>query len=516
MAALWTGGPAAAATFTVDTTADAHDDLPGDGVCADALGDCTLRAAVDEANALAGPDVVDIPAGTYVLTTDWADGLGDATYDSLEVTSDITFYGAGMGLTVVSGNGEGPCFSFLGTAADPPLVDIYDMTITRGGSEYWRLGGNIYSTDTYLQLHSVEVSEGHSDNPCCTRLQSYGGGIAAFGTGTVILDSSYVHDNVAYSGDEHWGYAGFGGGIYSEGDLYVVESTIEDNVARGDGWIVWAYGGGIFNAGVLYMNDSVVTGNWATEEGGGIYNSGYALVENSTFDRNRADDGAILIEWRDWPIDGGGIVNTGTLDMSSSTVSRNFSGTGGGVYQGGTGTLNLENVTISNNEADTGGGLAAASGTVTLSSVTIASNVATGAGDTGGLHVVSAAVSLWNSLLGRNNSYPNDPDCSGTVTSFGNNLVSVSEVGGVPKCVGLLASDLRGTDAVPINPRIRPLGSYGGTTETRKLLQGSRAVDAGNDALCPPDDQRGRSRPFDANGDGVATCDIGSFEISPH
>ena len=38
--------------------ANAGDAAPGDGVCADALGRCTLRAAIQEANALAGADVI--------------------------------------------------------------------------------------------------------------------------------------------------------------------------------------------------------------------------------------------------------------------------------------------------------------------------------------------------------------------------------------------------------------------------------------------------------------------------
>ena len=43
--------PAGAATFVVNSTGDTPDAAPGDGVCADASGDCTLRAAIREANA---------------------------------------------------------------------------------------------------------------------------------------------------------------------------------------------------------------------------------------------------------------------------------------------------------------------------------------------------------------------------------------------------------------------------------------------------------------------------------
>ena len=46
---------------------------PSDGLCADITGDCTLRAAVQEANALEGADTISIPAGVYTLTIEGAD-----------------------------------------------------------------------------------------------------------------------------------------------------------------------------------------------------------------------------------------------------------------------------------------------------------------------------------------------------------------------------------------------------------------------------------------------------------
>src|SRR4030065_2429571 len=63
-------GTSRAATFTVNSTADAVDANPGDGVCETAPGNgvCTLRAAVQEANALPGADTINLPAGIYLLT----------------------------------------------------------------------------------------------------------------------------------------------------------------------------------------------------------------------------------------------------------------------------------------------------------------------------------------------------------------------------------------------------------------------------------------------------------------
>ncbi len=66
--AAWTAsaapGAASAAVLPVDTILDAHDETPGDGIChANALVNCSYRAALEEANALPGADQIrfDIP-----------------------------------------------------------------------------------------------------------------------------------------------------------------------------------------------------------------------------------------------------------------------------------------------------------------------------------------------------------------------------------------------------------------------------------------------------------------------
>jgi len=53
-----------AAVFTVNSTNDNPDQVPGDGFCADFFGQCTLRAALQETNQLAGADVVFVPRST--------------------------------------------------------------------------------------------------------------------------------------------------------------------------------------------------------------------------------------------------------------------------------------------------------------------------------------------------------------------------------------------------------------------------------------------------------------------
>jgi hypothetical protein len=59
-----------------------------------------------------------------------------------------------------------------------------------------------------------------------------------------------------------------------------------------------------------------------------------------------------------------------------------------------------------------------------------------------------------------------------------------------------------------VNPLIGPLAGNGGLTRTHALLQGSPAIDAADDALCPPADQRGTARPQGAH------CDVGAYEAT--
>jgi len=93
LAALALSLPAPAVTFVVNDTSDAHDGLVGNGVCSTpAPGVCTLRAALDEANATTGA-TIQLPAGTFTLA------LG-----SLQVQTPVTIAGAGASATTISGN----------------------------------------------------------------------------------------------------------------------------------------------------------------------------------------------------------------------------------------------------------------------------------------------------------------------------------------------------------------------------------------------------------------------------
>jgi CSLREA domain-containing protein len=97
--------------ITVTTTADGNDAAPGDGVCemTSGAGNCSLRAAIDEANATTGnPPRVVVPAGTYVLTDAGVDDTnagGDLDIDP--ATDRLLIEGQGSGAVIDADGAEG-------------------------------------------------------------------------------------------------------------------------------------------------------------------------------------------------------------------------------------------------------------------------------------------------------------------------------------------------------------------------------------------------------------------------
>jgi Right handed beta helix region len=265
--------------------------------------------------------------------------------------------------------------------------------------------------------------------------------------------------------------------------------------------------GGIFvNKGSsLSLSGSTITRNSSSatlQAGGGILNDGFLQIFDSTISGNTSSG------FRG----GGGIANgsDGSVEIDKSTISGNVSPfRGGGILNGG-GSLSITNSTISGNEArvsETLGGGIYSAGTVSISHSTITNNRG------GGINNVSGVVSLGNTILAEN---ANDRDCVGEFTSFRNNLVGFTGQNCTIKdtIFGDTRFDLVGTSSL-----LAQLADNGGSTQTHALLFGSPAIDAarfGTSARffdCPRTDQRGAARPFDGNGDGVATCDIGAFEF---
>ncbi|HEV3472301.1 MAG TPA: CSLREA domain-containing protein, partial [Actinomycetota bacterium] len=107
--------PSTAATLTVDSTGDAADSSPGDGTCGVPNGGCTLRAAIQESNALAGADLINFSIGGTPSITVLSELPAIADAVTVDGTSQPGFTGSPVvelsggntvtnGLTIQSGD----------------------------------------------------------------------------------------------------------------------------------------------------------------------------------------------------------------------------------------------------------------------------------------------------------------------------------------------------------------------------------------------------------------------------
>lgn len=496
-------------TFLVNSFKDAVDAKPGDGVCATASGECTLRAAVQEANALPGPNAINLPAGTYNLTIPGTNEEAAATGD-LDVTGDLTLTGAGAATTIIDGDRLDRILDILPGAA----LSISRLTISNGFVQSPSIddecGGAIRNFGS-LTMSDFAVSRSQiffgSGGGICNRGSLAlakgqvngnwsvpdGGGI--WSVGDVSLVAVTVMGNQAEF---------YGGGIHSEGTLTIADSTISENHTT------YAGGGISIRAGTADLMRVRVIANTTTYQGAGVFNSVDTAVADSTISGNRVDNAR-----PEFPTGGGGFFNSGMLSISRTTISGNtvaqtegtglFAGGGGGISNdrlpltAAAPTLRLANTTISANSANDGGGVHYGAGAGTATNLTISNNIAKSAG--GGVYSAGGVNATFVNTVVANNTGAN---CSGTATSLGHNLDSDGT------CDLTSPGDMRNVD-----PLLGPLADNGGPTMTHALLEGSPAIDAGSPATpgsggtaCEATDQRGVARP-----QGLA-CDIGAYESS--
>ncbi len=114
-------------TFTVDATGDAGDANPGDGACDTATGACTLRAALQEANAHAGADTIEFALGAGTPSITLTSALPSIT-DAVTVTGDTG------GATRVEINANATAGPGLYLAAGSGGSRLRSLVINRSGS----------------------------------------------------------------------------------------------------------------------------------------------------------------------------------------------------------------------------------------------------------------------------------------------------------------------------------------------------------------------------------------------
>lgn len=539
---------AQAATFVVNTTDDTDDAAPGDGVCATASANCSFRAALSEANALAGDDIITLPAGTYTQTLVAANEDLNAGGD-WDIRSNVTINGAGAITTILQAAASpATATERVIEVRSPNVVTISGVTLRHGNKTGAAAdathGGGIRNNGTLtmndcivtlnnasgaggirnervITLNNVTVSSNGCNNGGAT---CFGGGMysVSFPLSTVTINNSTFTGNTSTSPGANGFGSAAGMGIESFQDfgfnLVITGSTFSNNQGIGTG----AGGGsgngilvrGTFNSTANITNSSV-TGNFGT--GGSFSGSGITVLTSSagcvTGQFNSRLDGVTV----DNNTGGGiGLFPSGcpmSFRVVNSTVSNNDSETmGGGIraIAGGTAgglILGITNSTVSGNTATTNGGgvyIERPLPTFVLFNfinVTVTGNTAGAQG--GGIAIASDVLGLSNSIVA-NNAAPTGPDVVGFVDSqdynhFGS--TAGATIGG------------NTTNNATGDPMIGPLASNGGPTQTRMPAAGSPVVNTipngtngcGTTIIT---DQRGVARP--ASG----LCDKGSVERS--
>ena len=465
-------GSLSAAEFTVDDVNDAHDADLMDNVCRTASGKCTLRAAVEQAGAMPGTDVIVVPEGVYELTTG----------QEITIKSNLSIRGVGADKVTISGGSSSRVFRVKGGAS----VTISGVTITRGRA-YDGGGIGVWGPSSKLSLSDSTISDNASTNN---------------GAGLYISNSKAGLENVTFSSNSA---NGSGGAIYIVGKgsaLTIHKGSLTNNVSINGGGLYCSNAGGV-RIEDSSVNSNIATGNTRVAGGGGIYNYRCSISLNRvTFDQNRAEkrggavfnsSGASLsvvdstfsgnVATRE---DGGAIYSNGTLNVQTASLSANTANFGSALYDGGSATLSL--VTVSGNDARTAEGAAIYHNStleLTIRNSTIANN------GNGNVNNALGGINLTGALLADAASGTN---CVGTITSSGYNLDSD----------GSCALSGEG-DISNVNPLLLALQDNGGNTLTHGLDSGSPAIDAGPAAGCPPLDQRFYTR--------AGRCDIGAFEV---
>jgi large repetitive protein len=631
---LMIAGQARADVFVVNSTADIVDANPADGVCATSGGLCTLRAAIQQANALPGVHEIELPAGVFELTIAGPGEDAAATGD-LDILRGMTIRGAGIDATIIDGLGGDRVFHAVAGLA----LTIQDLTIrggdpggtlggavfhpgpeglsvarvrfegnsSAGGGAIFHVGASLIVTDCFFQNDVTSgsggaINKGGVGSLIIARTQfdaetanGPGGAVLYIGAATTtIVDSKFsncrsgiggaVYANggsglsVSNTPFESNQTTGLGGAIYysgtgdvaitnctlalgdgtsgagacyigTPGNLSISGSHIQNNSTSGTAGGVYFIGGGASNlsiqnsdftdntsigpggglyathGGTLTLTNVAVTGNiGAAAPGGGLYTAGHgaATISGCRIEENTLTSGP-----------GGGWYDSaaGAVTITNTSISRNATHNGvpgGGYYAALPGGLTMIGCTVADNEASgpgaDGGGLLYSSGIVanvtnstfsgnsaghwgggvlaagpmTFTNCTLADNSALAGG--GAVYRAAGAVTLRNTIL---TNSPVGGNCGGgAMTSDGSNIDSGAT------CALAGVGDLNNAD-----PKIGPLQNNGGPTFTRALLGGSPAIDSGSAVFCPGTDQRGVARPLDGNGDGVAACDRGAFEV---
>jgi hypothetical protein len=316
----------AVVNFAVNSSGDASDEFHGDGLCVTSTpGECTLRAAVEEAN-LSGGGTITVP--TLFITL---------TQGPIAIRKSMTIVGAGMKKTVISGNGVFQIFN-VGTNPNATAVaaTISDMTLRDGivtdigGAVFAGAGAtltvarcfftNNYAfvfggalgcggsvSDTYLVVRDSVFEKNYT-----TQEFSRGGAVAA-----LQCNLSMTGTTIEQNG------ADIGGGLWvGAGEQRISNSTISLNTSQKSGGGLEA--GGSAEPTNLVLYSTTVASNHANTVGGGgisVSQGAFISLRNTILAYNVVGSGFIVTSDCKGALSGSNLILT---SVASCTVTGSF------------------------------------------------------------------------------------------------------------------------------------------------------------------------------------------------
>ncbi len=296
--------------YVVDSLADGSDFSTADGYCdtddSDGDGPCTLRAAIEQANAVnrPGPEAIHFSVTGTINTT-----------AVLSASESVAIYGPGQSNLTID-NGQNSRVLQFSSSTNDNTFTLSGMTISNGlvgGAA----GGIFVSNGETVTLSDCTVSGNESN----LGSSGNGGGIGANVGSDLTINNCTISGNTASAS---------GGGIAtSNGTLTISNSTISGNTSTAT---ITSVGGGIAcDSCTLDITNSTISGNQTNHHGGGLA----VLFPTATLNNVTIVD------------------NDSDLDNSDGGIGN---GNGGGIYQSSGGTITLKNTLLAGNRSNGGTG----------------------------------------------------------------------------------------------------------------------------------------------------------------
>lgn len=337
---------------------------------------------------------------------------------------------------------------------------LNDSKITGGAPTLERV--SIYGAPLTIVDSDVTLTDCSVDRAYGSNTRQEGGGMHV-SRSTVILTRCRLSNNLV---GRDYEFGAYGGGIYIEdSDARLVDCLIDNNSAFGH--LDSGSGGGAFVAGGSVTFDKCVfRGNRADSHGGGVSAPAGTVFTSCTFEDNEVS-GYKSAKRGGGAIGGGRFIRC-TFTGNFADATLDFGGEGGGLYISSGSVIDslfYANVAAGGRDPKTpkglGAGLYAGRG-VTVRGSTFVSNSTIGRGSA--LYLADATTTAANCIVWGNS----DEQIAGSGT------ISWSSVQGNNPGEGNIDADPRFVD--PAN------GDY-------RLGDGSPCIDAGSNALVPPESE---------------------------